>query len=58
MLISPIKPMPPPPGHPMDIPQSYWWARDILNATELPKYSIAMIPLHYLKINNGCANAP
>ncbi|PPD79889.1 hypothetical protein GOBAR_DD23184 [Gossypium barbadense] len=31
--------------------------RDILYATELLEYSIAMIPLHYLKIDNGCANA-
>ncbi|PPD82603.1 hypothetical protein GOBAR_DD20477 [Gossypium barbadense] len=32
--------------------------QDILYATELPEYSIAMIPLHYVKIDNGCVNAP
>ncbi|PPD76816.1 hypothetical protein GOBAR_DD26250 [Gossypium barbadense] len=37
---------------------STWECRDILYATELSEYSIAMIPLHYVKIDNGCANAP
>ncbi|PPE01198.1 hypothetical protein GOBAR_DD01786 [Gossypium barbadense] len=32
--------------------------RDILYAIELPEYSITMIPLHCLEIDNGCVNAP
>ncbi|PPE00701.1 hypothetical protein GOBAR_DD02280 [Gossypium barbadense] len=58
MHFSPIMSVHPPLVHPMDLPQLYWQCRDILYATELPEYSIAMIPLHYLKIDNGCANAP
>ncbi|KAK5846652.1 hypothetical protein PVK06_002949 [Gossypium arboreum] len=58
MYFFPIMYILPPPVHLMDLAQSYWQCRDILYAIELPEYSIAMIPLHYLKIDNRCANAP